>query len=126
MRRRPPRSTRTDTLFPYTTLFRSRRADQGAGMAHAELLFDHLPLNGRGKIEKAHQVRHMAARLADQPGQRLLAVLELRDQLAIGIRLLDRIEVFALDILDQRDFQRFRLVEIPDEDRKSTRQNSSH
>src|SRR3546814_3206239 len=27
MIRRPPRSTRTDTLFPYTTLFRS--ADQG-------------------------------------------------------------------------------------------------
>src|SRR3546814_1582596 len=26
MRRRPPRSTRTDTLFPYTTLFRSQRA----------------------------------------------------------------------------------------------------
>src|SRR3546814_17945986 len=25
MRRRPPRSTRTDTLFPYTTLFRSRK-----------------------------------------------------------------------------------------------------
>src|SRR3546814_5369063 len=24
MLRRPPRSTRTDTLFPYTTLFRSR------------------------------------------------------------------------------------------------------
>src|SRR3546814_3930271 len=28
MLRRPPRSTRTDTLFPYTTLFRSRR-DRG-------------------------------------------------------------------------------------------------
>src|SRR3546814_13670107 len=27
MIRRPPRSTRTDTLFPYTTLFRSK--DQG-------------------------------------------------------------------------------------------------
>src|SRR3546814_8563333 len=26
MRRRPPRSTRTDTLFPYTTLFRSAQA----------------------------------------------------------------------------------------------------
>src|SRR3546814_18241011 len=26
MIRRPPRSTRTDTLFPYTTLFRSQRA----------------------------------------------------------------------------------------------------
>src|SRR3546814_13089318 len=30
MIRRPPRSTRTDTLFPYTTLFRSRGA-AGAG-----------------------------------------------------------------------------------------------
>src|SRR3546814_6897824 len=31
MRRRPPRSTRTDTLFPYTTLFRSEggHADEG-------------------------------------------------------------------------------------------------
>src|SRR3546814_996051 len=27
MIRRPPRSTRTDTLFPYTTLFRSRCKD---------------------------------------------------------------------------------------------------
>src|SRR3546814_7506654 len=27
MIRRPPRSTRTDTLFPYTTLFRSGRGD---------------------------------------------------------------------------------------------------
>src|SRR3546814_17852381 len=27
MIRRPPRSTRTDTLFPYTTLFRSVRGD---------------------------------------------------------------------------------------------------
>src|SRR3546814_4890305 len=29
MIRRPPRSTRTDTLFPYTTLFRSPRAERG-------------------------------------------------------------------------------------------------
>src|SRR3546814_5263509 len=37
MIRRPPRSTRTDTLFPYTTLFRSQRAhplrdDRAGGM----------------------------------------------------------------------------------------------
>src|SRR3546814_12672979 len=30
MIRRPPRSTRTDTLFPYTTLFRSRGLQPGA------------------------------------------------------------------------------------------------
>src|SRR3546814_2901911 len=29
MIRRPPRSTRTDTLFPYTTLFRSCTHDRG-------------------------------------------------------------------------------------------------
>src|SRR3546814_7152899 len=28
MIRRPPRSTRTDTLFPYTTLFRSQAKDE--------------------------------------------------------------------------------------------------
>src|SRR3546814_1360942 len=40
MIRRPPRSTRTDTLFPYTTLFRSdriavaaREAARGSGLA---------------------------------------------------------------------------------------------
>src|SRR3546814_9976798 len=36
MMRRPPRSTRTDTLFPYTTLFRSlqvRRHLRGRGLA---------------------------------------------------------------------------------------------
>src|SRR3546814_5063545 len=31
MVRRPPRSTRTDTLFPYTTLFRSDQDRQGDG-----------------------------------------------------------------------------------------------
>src|SRR3546814_12890140 len=33
MLRRPPRSTRTDTLFPYTTLFRSYRWLEGGGYA---------------------------------------------------------------------------------------------
>src|SRR3546814_4277588 len=41
MLRRPPRSTRTDTLFPYTTLFRSRfGVGQGQeAMAHAHEMF---------------------------------------------------------------------------------------
>src|SRR3546814_6457083 len=30
MKRRPPRSTRTDTLFPYTTLFRSQSGNDAA------------------------------------------------------------------------------------------------
>src|SRR3546814_9489900 len=38
MIRRPPRSTRTDTLFPYTTLFRSRRLGMDTLIASATLL----------------------------------------------------------------------------------------
>src|SRR3546814_6031834 len=42
MIRRPPRSTRTDTLFPYTTLFRSNRSYASArrAMAGEQLLFE--------------------------------------------------------------------------------------
>src|SRR3546814_18661711 len=43
MIRRPPRSTRTDTLFPYTTLFRSKGADAWA-IFHEQLHI--LPING--------------------------------------------------------------------------------
>src|SRR3546814_13563658 len=35
MIRRPPGSTRTDTLFPYTTLFRSERLRAGVAVAAA-------------------------------------------------------------------------------------------
>src|SRR3546814_5923165 len=37
MIRRPPRSTRTDTLFPYTTLFRSMTRSYRAGDLHNAL-----------------------------------------------------------------------------------------
>src|SRR3546814_8036570 len=46
MIRRPPRSTRTDTLFPYTTLFRSVVL-QELGEARDtpdDIIFDHLQL----------------------------------------------------------------------------------
>src|SRR3546814_18989762 len=37
---RPPRSTRTDTLFPYTTLFRSKRYD--AVLDHCDRVGDRI------------------------------------------------------------------------------------
>src|SRR3546814_1255861 len=58
MIRRPPRSTRTDTLFPYTTLFRSgvlrgparpqpARKRQGAR--------SHAPAGGRGRPHRSEE-----------------------------------------------------------------------
>src|SRR3546814_20027796 len=50
MIRRPPRSTRTDTLFPYTTLFRSAAAVDvfccGFRFAHGLLTRSLLPVSG--------------------------------------------------------------------------------
>src|SRR3546814_2950584 len=45
MLRRPPRSTRTDTLFPYTTLFRSPRSLRGSmqQLAEQRLIVAHVP-----------------------------------------------------------------------------------
>src|SRR3546814_6585764 len=45
MIRRPPRSTRTDTLFPYTTLFRSARNAHRFDPLVLEPLIDFTPLD---------------------------------------------------------------------------------
>src|SRR3546814_6783250 len=48
MIRRPPRSTRTDTLFPYTTLFRSSYETPGqTGLSHA---LEHMMFKGSAKV----------------------------------------------------------------------------
>src|SRR3546814_10637635 len=46
MIRRPPRSTRTDTLFPYTTLFRSEGLAEPGGVAISDGVHEHL----RGRV----------------------------------------------------------------------------
>src|SRR3546814_5020027 len=50
MIRRPPRSTRTDTLFPYTTLFRSSQECNGMTQGHSAVfqysgwpVIEHMP-----------------------------------------------------------------------------------
>src|SRR3546814_3778654 len=51
MIRRPPRSTRTDTLFPYTTLFRSADAKIGAGRRDQRLgMWDDFGFGARRRI----------------------------------------------------------------------------
>src|SRR3546814_1429323 len=54
MIRRPPRSTRTDTLFPYTTLFRSR-----AGLPTTELTVATLTIEK--VLDRAAAVAHDVA-----------------------------------------------------------------
>src|SRR3546814_12639884 len=55
MIRRPPRSTRTDTLFPYTTLFRSGVAPNAAGII-VEVLLESFAREALGNLARAWQV----------------------------------------------------------------------
>src|SRR3546814_249777 len=95
MKRRPPRSTRTDTLFPYTTLFRSLGNRHVAGLdadrhgvdveLDREIAGDRLDhaLEGRSPQDRQHRVMHprldrlVAPRGADQIVLRRLQLLVL-------------------------------------------------
>src|SRR3546814_20572577 len=115
MRRRPPRSTRTDTLFPYTTLFRSPEAAPR-------------PPQPSGSEESA---RKMPVRFD-----------EVLITLGIGASELSAwieqhwvlpVEVDGALMFDDSDLARVKLIAelrndlgVNEEDRKSTRLNSSH
>src|SRR3546814_16279974 len=62
MIRRPPRSTRTDTLFPYTTLFRARLFSGGLEPAAGEA----------DALQSPHDVRILEHHLPHQPAAMIL------------------------------------------------------
>src|SRR3546814_10984423 len=100
MRRRPPRSTRTDTLFPYTTLFRSRAGNKDV-----------------------QQSRHEQTGGDDRQTERRIG--RTRNDLDMSGQVVGRREKLPARPPDHAD----RLVEEeeePEGDRKSTRLNSSH
>src|SRR3546814_16385728 len=76
MRRRPPRSTRTDTLFPYTTLFRSleERALEELGLDPDGLVTDYGPQNPipfAGEVPEGEEAPEPTAYDSDEQTKRL-------------------------------------------------------
>src|SRR3546814_13456808 len=74
MIRRPPRSTRTDTLFPYTTLFRSIVPDTArtigaiaSYMAGTDLRTDHLVVAGTLRRRTDQPGMEAASRDTERP-----------------------------------------------------------
>src|SRR3546814_16711328 len=65
MIRRPPRSTRTDTLFPYTTLFRSPLAEESAGHCDEPCIARHFaPVASIGQHSRCRRGTGKAAGLS--------------------------------------------------------------
>src|SRR3546814_9168616 len=82
MIRRPPRSTRTDTLFPYTTLFRSRQPEALACQRRGHGLLAALV-----ELVELAQHQHLSLALDALPFEdaaQQLAVVELDSELADG------------------------------------------
>src|SRR3546814_3193943 len=151
MIRRPPRSTRTDTLFPYTTLFRSRdaaaavqalwrveAARPAAGLARRNAGSDR---EGAGRVRVAADtnvvVRYLTGDDEQQAGY-AKAALEAADSVYLDILVLcetvwvlrrayrlspAEISAALVSLLDSEKVEADRRAA---EDRKSTRLNSSH
>src|SRR3546814_1832652 len=128
MIRRPPRSTRTDTLFPYTTLFRSSLAQQVPSDDHPHHLI--------GAFED-----RMDAQVAPETLDRIVA------QIAIAAEQLQRVVDDLAAIVGREPFRHRREARLVGRvrgdlrrsnitqsarsfevgrDRKSTRLHSSH
>src|SRR3546814_5157091 len=99
MIRRPPRSTRTDTLFPYTTLFRSRRRPGRHATGES------------AGARAAGRSRGLRVRLLPLPGDQLF-----QPDLATVLMLDLGLPVVALAVVEP----------VLRRDRKSTRLNSNH
>src|SRR3546814_16325623 len=97
MIRRPPRSTRTDTLFPYTTLFRSENANLLMRELH------HRMRNLFATVSAIISLTRHAARDVDDYVERISSRLDALNR--------------AQNVLLGANFMT---------DRKSTRLNSSH
>src|SRR3546814_7285248 len=146
MIRRPPRSTRTDTLFPYTTLFRSIGEIGFEFPREKERLYPQLTLaahvlgftNAEGQgvtgVEGAFEDRLTNAATRGQPlalsiDARVQGVLE--SELGNAVTNLEAIGGAGI-ILDVHTGEVLAMTSLPTYnpnklvDRKSTRLNSSH
>src|SRR3546814_13373701 len=121
MCRRPPRSTRTDTLFPYTTLFRSRGETSVAQQKRV----------AKGGREVVMQVACTPVLDAAGKPQRFVELStdisaesrkheEARAELEVRTRIMD--ETSIVSVADKKGD----IVSYNQKDRKSTRLNSSH
>src|SRR3546814_2179072 len=103
MIRRPPRSTRTDTLFPYTTLFRS---DLGTDLDTAQ-------------VQVQNRVAIAEPRLPEEVRRLGVTTTKSSPDLMMVVHMLSPDDSY--DQLYISNYARSRV-----RDRKSTRLNSSH
>src|SRR3546814_12448768 len=107
MIRRPPRSTRTDTLFPDTTLFRSARR-----LFHHEIIIGFGGIEGRDPLAVGGAPAHEADRFVEDIG---IIARALQEHPVIGV-LAELLRIERERIIVPRIFER--LVRARSEERR--------
>src|SRR3546814_18661134 len=114
MIRRPPRSTRTDTLLPYTTLFRSRHPVFASVQLRKPGLF-----RLKSKLPKLRPTQ-------DSTMLRVISANLNGIRSAVNKGFLDWIATQDADFICMQELKAQADNLTPEIDRKSTRLNSSH
>src|SRR3546814_5288537 len=136
MIRRPPRSTRTDTLFPYPTLFRSpdgivlKNPAQYVGKTHKSRLFKHNGLHIDVLFDSAHPIgKNDRTGIADVILESAITTIaDLEDSVA-AVDAEDKVAAYSNWLGQMRGDLTARFEkggQTMTRDRKSTRLNSSH
>src|SRR3546814_5698649 len=116
MIRRPPRSTRTDTLFPYTTLFRSNSLRSRLGMRKAT---QKASVSGPAPNELAIRTSRIRPVMRENSVKLLMVAADLSKLMAWGL-------LFWTHADGAVQAYGFAVQHVVREDRKSTRLNSSN
>src|SRR3546814_15329793 len=104
MRRRPPRSTRTDTLFPYTTLFRSAILAQAG--ENPEAVFNH-PAWWIDQLRRSYPDQwQVLLHSANVPGPMTLRVNQRRSSVPQMLASLAEAGIPAVHVRDERSEER--------------------
>src|SRR3546814_1479635 len=117
MIRRPPRSTRTDSLFPYTTLFRSRIVDQPFPAHRGAGLLERHPHDDFQLALEVLALFHQTLGILDGGNGIMYGAWPDHHRQPVVAAVQDVVQSMARAVNSGRDFGR---------DRKSTRLNSSH
>src|SRR3546814_5475227 len=128
MIRRPPRSTRTDTLFPYTSLFRSKDGLTDLLIPTEEIYGRYSALDlinektGEIYIEAGDEVSAENLEKLDAAGIDRIELLDI-DHVTTGPWIRNTLKA---DKAEEREQALSDIYRVMRPDRKSTRLNSSH